>query len=70
MCAGDDECEALCQSDELCGESEPSFVGCDVGADGYSQGVLCREIPQCDGLTEAESLERFTTFDCTFEWLF
>lgn len=70
VCASDDECEPYCQSDDLCGEGEPSFVGCNVGADGYTQEVLCREIPQCDSITEEECLVRFTPFDCTFEWLF
>lgn len=70
ICASDADCEAYCQSDALCGEAEPNFVSCDLYLPGQTEELFCRQTPQCDGLSEAECVERFTPFNCTFEWLF
>lgn len=70
ICASDLDCEAYCQSDELCGESEPKFVSCHLDLPGQTEELFCRQIPQCDGLSVEDCVERFTPFDCTFEWLF
>lgn len=69
-CTSDQECEAFCQSDELCGEPEPKYATCvDLDPDRNAE-LLCVQIPPCGDVTVEECRERLEPFDCNFEWLF